>query len=73
MTHADDLRFAYTAYRHRLRELFPRTPVLSFDDWLDDRECAAARQRGEQYLLAVGAETACLEWAAGYLAARSEE
>jgi len=69
----DNLQFAYAAYCHRLRELFPRSPLLTFDDWLDDRDCTAARDRAERYLLAVGAETACLEWAAGYLAARSEE
>jgi len=73
MTHADELQFAYVAYCHRFRDLFPRTPVPAFDDWLDDRDCTAARDRAERYMHALGAEGACLEWAAGYLAARSEE
>jgi hypothetical protein len=54
MTPVNTLTFAYAAYCARFRDLFPRCPVPTFDDWLDERAETASRRRAEAYMQALG-------------------
>ena len=72
MTPVNTLTFAYAAYCTRFRDLFPRCPVPTFDDWLDERAETASRRRAEAYMQALGAAGACADWAEGYLMAKGD-